>query len=162
MASRMDFTGRESERLRELHREELRARQGQIGTVNEVPPTEEDPNVVYGLDGEPLAEVPDVVELDDNEPVYDLKGEPLEPPTPRRKLQRRKQIEDVPAPVLEEPGEVVATEEPKPQYRVMRVNTDIEQMTYGVGTSYDFQRGKKYYVPSDIYRHLDSKGLVVH
>ena len=54
MAGRADYTGREAERLREEHAAELRARQGQIGLVNEAPPTEE-PDVVYGMDGKPVA-----------------------------------------------------------------------------------------------------------
>jgi hypothetical protein len=48
-----------------------------------------------------------------------------------------------------------------PDFVVMRVNTAIEQMTYGVGTSYDFQPGKKYRVSPDLYQHLATRGLVV-
>ena len=48
-----------------------------------------------------------------------------------------------------------------PDFVVMKVNTPIEQMTYGVGTSYNFQPGKKYRVSPDLYQHLASRGLVV-
>ena len=54
MEGRGDYTGKESERLREIHADELRIRSGQIGLVNQPEPVEE-PDVVYGLDGEPLA-----------------------------------------------------------------------------------------------------------
>jgi hypothetical protein len=65
MADRSDYTGREAARLREVHAEELRARQGQIGLVNEAPPVEE-PDVVYGMDGEALAaeQLAEVVEVE--------------------------------------------------------------------------------------------------
>jgi hypothetical protein len=46
-------------------------------------------------------------------------------------------------------------------YRLLRVNTDIEQMTYGVGNTFDLKRGKRYRVSEDLYQWLDSKGLVV-
>lgn len=46
--------------------------------------------------------------------------------------------------------------------RKLRVNDDIEQMTYGHGRTYDFKRGVTYTVPADLYRHLDEIGLVYH
>jgi hypothetical protein len=162
-AKRTDYTGREAERLREEHAAELRARQGQIGLVNEAPPSEE-PDVVYGMDGKPVAAdaLADVVEIPEEEsPLYDVTGNVMVD-KPRRRLQRRKQIEDVPASILAEQPEAAAKPEPraKTEFVVMRVTTDIEQMTYGAGTSYDFLRGRRYSVPLDLYRHLDSKGLV--
>jgi hypothetical protein len=45
--------------------------------------------------------------------------------------------------------------------RVMRVNTDIDDMTYGVGNTFSLKRGVKYRVSEDLYHWLDSKGLVV-
>jgi hypothetical protein len=160
-AKRTDYTGREAERLREEHAAELRARQGQIGLVNEAPPTEE-PDVVYGMDGKPVAAeaLVDVVEIpEDESPLYDVAGNVVED-KPRRRLQRRKQIEEVPAPILAEQPEVAPEPKAKTEFVVMWVTTDIEQMTYGAGTSYDFLRGRRYSVPLDLYRHLDSKGLV--
>lgn len=46
--------------------------------------------------------------------------------------------------------------------RKMRVNDDIESMTFGYGNTYDFQRGITYTVPVTLYRHLDEVGLVYH
>lgn len=46
--------------------------------------------------------------------------------------------------------------------RKMRVNDDVEQMTFGYGTSYDFQRGITYTVPVALYNHLEEIGLVYH
>lgn len=48
------------------------------------------------------------------------------------------------------------------QHRTIRVNQDIEQMTIGAGTSYDFVTGQKYRVPVHIANHLEEKGLVWH
>lgn len=45
---------------------------------------------------------------------------------------------------------------------IVRVNQDIEQMTVGAGTSYDFVVGQKYKVPRHIADHLEEKGLVWH
>lgn len=47
-------------------------------------------------------------------------------------------------------------------YRTIRVNQDVEQMTVGAGTSYDFVVGQKYRVPRHIADHLEEKGLVWH
>ena len=43
----------------------------------------------------------------------------------------------------------------------MKVNTDIEDMTYGVGNTFSLVRGKKYWVDRGLYDHPASKGLVV-
>jgi hypothetical protein len=46
-------------------------------------------------------------------------------------------------------------------YRVLRVNTNIEDMTYGVGNTFSLERGKRYRVSEDLYDWLASKGLVL-
>jgi hypothetical protein len=48
------------------------------------------------------------------------------------------------------------------EWKVIRVNTDIEEMTYGAGTSYTFQRGRRYRVPRGLYDWLESRGVVYH
>ena len=48
MAGRGDYTGKESERLREIHADALRIRSGQIGLVHQPEPVEE-PDVVLAL-----------------------------------------------------------------------------------------------------------------
>jgi len=42
------------------------------------------------------------------------------------------------------------------------VNTDLESVTIGVGTNYDFELGKVYRAPKYIRDHLESKGYVYH
>jgi hypothetical protein len=48
------------------------------------------------------------------------------------------------------------------EWRVIRVNTDIEDMTYGVGNQYTFLRGHRYRVPKHLYQWLESRGVVYH
>jgi hypothetical protein len=48
------------------------------------------------------------------------------------------------------------------EWKVIRVNTDIEQMTYGVGNELTFLRGRRYRVPKDLYAWLESRGVVYH
>lgn len=45
---------------------------------------------------------------------------------------------------------------------ILRVNTDIEQMTFGAGTNYDFKVGAKYRVSRDLFNHLEELGYVWH
>lgn len=44
--------------------------------------------------------------------------------------------------------------------RVIIPNTTLEKMTFGAGNHYDFEEGKKYTVPVELARHLESKGLL--
>jgi hypothetical protein len=45
---------------------------------------------------------------------------------------------------------------------VIRVNEDIEDMTFGVGNNYSFKAGQKYKVPKNVADHLEEKGYVWH
>lgn len=38
--------------------------------------------------------------------------------------------------------------------------TTLESMTFGAGKHYTFEEGRKYVVPVELARHLESKGLV--
>lgn len=46
--------------------------------------------------------------------------------------------------------------------KVIRVNTTLENVTIGVGTSYNFEEGKQYRVPAHVAAHLEEKGYVWH
>lgn len=46
--------------------------------------------------------------------------------------------------------------------RRMRVNTTLDAVTIGHGTSYNFEEGQTYKVPESIYDYLDEKGFVWH
>jgi len=67
------------------------------------------------------------------------------------------------APKAEAPvvTEVVDVEVVNP-IREFRVNTKIENMTIGHGTSYDFEEGRKYRAPHHVYSRLEELGYVWH
>jgi hypothetical protein len=44
--------------------------------------------------------------------------------------------------------------------RTIIPNTTLESVTFGAGQHYNFEEGRKYTVPLDLARHLDSKGLL--
>lgn len=56
-------------------------------------------------------------------------------------------------------GEVRYVEAPA---KVIRVNSTIEDMTFGVGNIYTFQEGQQYRVPADLAKYLDDLGYVWH
>lgn len=47
-------------------------------------------------------------------------------------------------------------------HRTVRINMDLEKVTYGAGNHYDFEAGRTYRLPSDLADHLDAKGFVWH
>lgn len=55
--------------------------------------------------------------------------------------------------------EAISVAKPK---KTLRVNTKLEQVTVGHGTSYDFEVGQKYKVDADLYDYLDERGFVWH
>ncbi|MFF1701341.1 hypothetical protein [Streptomyces sp. NPDC058252] len=68
-------------------------------------------------------------------------------------------LSEPPAPAPIEVADAVEVETPM---REFRVNTPIEQMTYGHGQHYDFEEGIKYRAPKALYDHLDSLGYIWH
>lgn len=43
---------------------------------------------------------------------------------------------------------------------IIRTNSDIEDMTYGVGNLYSFKQGVKYSVPRDLAQYLERLGYI--
>ena len=64
-----------------------------------------------------------------------------------------------PATELNEDGEVIYVEAPA---RTIRVNSTIENMTFGAGNNYTFEEGKQYRVPALLADHLEELGYVWH
>ena len=62
-------------------------------------------------------------------------------------------------PAAPQPQDSVQVRQP---HRTVRINTDLQQVAYGKGTSYDFEAGRTYKLPTDFADHLDSKGFVWH
>jgi hypothetical protein len=46
--------------------------------------------------------------------------------------------------------------------REFRVNTALENMTFGHGNHFDFEEGVRYKAPKSLYDHLDSLGYIWH
>lgn len=44
--------------------------------------------------------------------------------------------------------------------RTIIPNTTLESVTFGAGQHYNFEEGRKYVVPVELARHLESKGLL--
>ncbi len=60
---------------------------------------------------------------------------------------------------VEDLGGVAVAEQPDV---VIRVNEDIEEMTYGYGNTYNMKAGGRYKVPKKVADHLETLGLVWH
>lgn len=67
-----------------------------------------------------------------------------------------------PEPVVDTVVEVAEAVEVETPMREFRVNTAIENMTYGHGQHYDFEEGVRYKAPKALYDHLDSLGYIWH
>ncbi|MFE9525246.1 hypothetical protein [Streptomyces sp. NPDC006631] len=64
-----------------------------------------------------------------------------------------------PAPAPIEVADAVDVETPM---REFRVNTSLENMTFGHGNHYDFEEGVRYRAPKALYDHLDALGYIWH
>jgi hypothetical protein len=174
-AQRGDYTGQQRQRLTEEKAQELAERQKEIGLVNQVDIVVEEEGIFDPVTGE-LEELPEgaqtkidqlrdqPVVVDDDDAVLDPThtAVPYDPMKDLRDLQTQQQ----PRPVPSNPLEVVDLG-PEPitvddEWRVVRVNTDIEEMTYGVEHTYTFLRGRRYRVSRDLYDWLESRGVVYH
>lgn len=62
------------------------------------------------------------------------------------------------------PQEIVRQQAPtvEASFRIMRVNTDLPDVTIGKDNHFTFREGTRYKVPEYVYKHLDEKGYVYH
>jgi len=172
-AQRGDFTGQERQRLAEEKAQELAQRQQEIGLVNQVDMVIEEEGIFDPASGT-VIEVPTeaqerierlqepvTVEAD---PILDpkIKVPGYDPMKDLQETQIQQQTRPQAANTLEVqdlgPEPVVVEDE----WRDIRVNTDIEEMTYGAGNTLTFLRGRRYRVPRDLYNWLESRGVVYH
>jgi hypothetical protein len=65
-----------------------------------------------------------------------------------------------PTQVVADDGETVI--EVKQSNVKIRVNTTLEQLTFGKDNHYDFEEGREYVVPQALADHLEEKGLLWH
>lgn len=141
-----DVTGREKAKLAEQHAAELAARQDEITLVQSK--AQERDDEVVDLSGDEYEEPiqPQVVEEADQDKVQ----------TPEPKPATTGEVEEV-----EDEVEVQEVETPV-KIKEFRVNEDLENVTIGQGTNFNFYEGKKYRAPAYIYDHLEEKGYIWH
>ena len=169
---RGDYTGQQRKKLAEQQAAELVERQKEVGLINQIDTVREEEGIFDPTTGEML-ELSDearakITELE--QPVT-IEDDPILDPTggrnydPMRNLQpvEVQQVPKVPSPnalEVQDLGDHPLTVEE--EWRVIRVNTDIEEMTYGAGNNLTFLRGKRYRVPRDLYDWLEDRGVVYH
>jgi hypothetical protein len=170
---RGDFTGAQRQRLAEENAAELAERQQEIGLVNQVDMVREEEGVWDPSTGQVMELSPDAEErirqaeepmTVDTDPILDpsvpVPGyDPMRDLQPVGVQQQARSVTANPLEVQDLGPEPVTVES---DHRVIRVNTDIEDMTYGVGTSYTFLRGRRYRVPYHLYQWLESRGVIYH
>jgi|SRR5215469_9053029 len=170
---RGDFTGAQRQRLTEEKAAELAERQQEIGLVNQVDLVREeegiwDPETGQMMELSPEAEqrIRDLEEpvTVDTDPILDpavpVPGyDPMKDLQPVAVQQQARTATLNPLEVQDLGPEPITVDE---EFKVIRVNTDIEEMTYGVGTSYTFLRGRRYRVPKHLYLWLESRGVIYH
>lgn len=67
---------------------------------------------------------------------------------------------EVDSPYLADPIDMEINVEEVDRVVTVRTNCDLEQVTIGHGTSFDFQMGVRYRVPVHVAEHLGEKGLL--
>jgi hypothetical protein len=132
-----DMTGRQAEILAAENKEALEARAAEISLIQEVDreSLDEPIDLTGGSDPDEVEDIDDIIDV--TTPVEVVTAPPA-------------------APVVERRADV-HVEKPK---RTFRVNTDIENMTFGVGTNYNFKAGQKYTVDKALFDHLVRLGYV--
>jgi hypothetical protein len=159
--------------LAEENAAELAERQKEVGLVNQVDTVIEEEGIFDPATGS-VVEVPEEAQtrieaLDrpitvEPDPILDpsVKVPGYDPMKDLQDTQTRQRLSPQSVNVLEVqdlgPEPVVVEDE----WRVIRVNSDVEQMTYGVNNTLTFQRGRRYRVPRDLYNWLESRGIVYH
>jgi hypothetical protein len=170
---RGDFTGQERERLTDEKAAELAERQQEIGLVNQVDLVREQEGIWDPSTGQMMELSPDAEAAirDMEEPVTVDTDPILDPSVPVPGYDPMKDLQTV---GVQQQARAIASNPlevqdlgPEPmvvetEWKVIRVNTDIEEMTYGVGTSYTFLRGRRYRVPHHLYQWLESRGVIYH
>lgn len=92
---------------------------------------------------------PEVIQrTEEPRPAHERQPEPPQQQVPQQGVNPRA-VQQVEAPKVER------------AHRVMRVNTDLEDITIGKDNHYSFFVGKAYKVPAHVYDHLWEKGYVL-
>jgi hypothetical protein len=167
-----DFTGRERDRLAQEKADEVIEAQKRVGLVGQMDSIVEDEGVFDPTSNE-IISLPDSAQtrIEEVQEVSFAQEEPLnpleDPQTQRVNLMRDFQSAETQQatkvlshnPYEVEEANVEVVEEP---FKFCKVNSDVEQMTFGAGQIIDLWRGRTYKLPMALYKHLESKGLIWH
>src|SRR5215467_12375746 len=158
---RGDETGQQRKRLAEAKAAELAERQKEVGLVNQVDIVREEEGIWDPSSGQMMELSPDaearIREMEEpitveDDPILDPRGTNTYDPMKDLQVTETQQVPRSPAPnaleVQDLGAEPVTVEQ---EWKVIRVNSDIEDMTYGAGNNLTFLRGRRYRVPQDLY-----------
>jgi hypothetical protein len=142
-----DFTGIQKAKLAQQHAEDVAAREGELAMM-EAAEAEAAKNRVTDYSGG--ASHPVVIE----DPDVVAEAELLL----QREGHRDQGSTDDDVQILDAEGVVAKG----PETRLIRVNSDLKDVTIGAGNLYTFLEGEKYRVPMNVADHLEEKGYVWH
>lgn len=149
-----DTTGRKREQLAREHSEEIAAREGEISMVNAERARSTDEDVVDPMTREVFNPIDGTTRKMDAE-VDDA---------PRILGAGNSAVEEIPE--NRPTGTIGARANTSQEYLnekvIVRVNTDLEDVTLGYGNQVSFIEGRKYRVPRWVAQHLEEKGLIWH
>jgi hypothetical protein len=167
---RGDLTGQTRQKLAEENAKELLERQKEVGLVNQVEVIEEAEGIFDPATGE-VIEMPEDAQAKvealaepqsvEEDPVLDpaVKYPGYDPMKDLQDMQQQRQDKPYHNPLEVDEAPVTVEGE----WKIIRVNTDIEEMTYGISNPpYTFLRGHRYRVPKPLYTWLESRGVIYH
>jgi hypothetical protein len=144
-----DFTGKKAQQLAEEKAVEIREAQQRVGMVTTVENENDEYGIYDAATGQLVVDLsPEEAARLEEEEALDDGDEDVEDVVP---ISHQAPVPEVDLESLPNPDEMV----------VLRVNTDVEDMTYGRGNFYTFMRGKKYRAPRYLRDHLADKGLLL-
>ena len=159
----VDFTDREKARLEDENDEERAEAEKRMALASERN-AEVAQHGIHDPKTQELLEGPELVDDEDDEesPEGALDAPRIAGPPPpeaqQRSLVAGTQQSDggMAVQLLEDEEEI------EQEFKIGRVNTDLESVTFGHGNTFNFERGKKYRMPRDLYDHLDERGYIFH
>lgn len=185
-----DFTGRERDRLLQEKSEEVAEAQKRVGLMTAQEELAEENGVFDPATQEVIGGFEDISEAQEEQILYEDEDGTFDPEAPQsRPIDRMRDEQDLVTqqrPVDHSANPYEVPEEPLPPRGVIttqprkvkfRVNSDVEEMTFGREVRMDeetgqqivgelrtlsFYRGRRYEAPRDIYDHLEARGLVYH
>lgn len=148
-----DVTGRKREELAREHSEEVKAREKELGLVNAAHRRSVDEDVIDPFSKEIISDA-------------DGSVRPMEEPeedAPKFIGSNTADfaVEELPEPKTDTDPKIMRSDDQAylNEKVVVRVNSDLEDVTLGAGNHFSFIAGRRYRVPRWVANHLEEKGL---